>query len=356
MAQAGRGAGLTPRARRTQRAEARLGVAGTRLRAPAGAGLCALAALACMPTPVDVASLTARHPELAALRGHRLADLRPYVLPVAGELIAFTCRWPDGQEVGVALPQQGEPEVLHALEAAVAAWDAAGLGIRLAREPEGQAEIAVELAPEHVATPGGSGVGATRADCAVEVGALAGRSDPLPARLVSAHVRIARRTPETQGGYSRKLSPAEIAGVTAHELGHALGFQGHPPLGDTAMVRGDERAAALGRGLLAEPPVPLSDATLRALYVLPSGRVLRRSPVSTARTEPFDRLAELAGARGLAGPFVRVGDFEARIFFRDRASGETLAVETAGLSRALVDPERLVLLPDAAARRALAGS
>ena len=65
----------------------------------ASAAVAVLVALACADPVVDLEELGASHPELMGLGGHRLADVRPYYLPVAGSLVLFLCRWPDGASI-----------------------------------------------------------------------------------------------------------------------------------------------------------------------------------------------------------------------------------------------------------------
>ena len=97
---------------------------------------------------------------------------------------------------------------------------------------------------------------------------------------------------------------------------------------------------------------PCDEPTLRALYALPSGAVLSRIAISPFRTESFDALAALAAQRGMAGPFARVGDREAEIFFVTKG-GEELGVEILEPAGVVKHPERLALLTEPAARHAL---
>jgi len=76
--------------------------------------------------------------------------------------------------------------------------------------------------------------------------------------------------------------------------------------------------------------------TLRALYALPSGTVLQRIAVGSDRTRIVDRLAERAQARAWPGPFVRVGDLDGFVFWRDDA-GANLRLKVPHVRRALRD-------------------
>jgi hypothetical protein len=138
------------------------------------------------------------------------------------------------------------------------------------------------------------------------------------------------------------LSPEELLGSAVHELGHALGFQGHVRRGGSVMVRNVEAVRRVGRRLLAGEP--FEDATLAALYRSPSGVVVRRVPLPAGRTAPIDRLAALGAARGFRGPGIRVGDRGARIAWWDGA-GRRLAVYLPELPETLSDPRRLRLEP-----------
>jgi hypothetical protein len=183
-----------------------------------------------------------------------------------------------------------------------------------------------------------AGTANTIADCRVDPAGWRRDAGPVPARVAFASVHLARGDPR-------------LTGSALHELGHALGFQGHPRRGDTVMSPGMKAARLAGervrRGGLT------GDAALSALYAVPSGTVLSRDTLPPARTLPVDRLAEHARGAGWSGPFVRVGDEAGRVFWRD-ARGDAVAFELGGLTPARSDPKRLVITPGARARRELA--
>ncbi len=314
----------------------------------------AMAAVAACAAPrFDLALVGARHPELRAHFGHRLRDLHAYPWPRAGRLAWLSCRFETPAELGVALPDDADPAARRALRAALAALESADLGLRFREVSPGGARITLRLSQQAVPTDTGPALGRAISDCEVldpspfrgEVG------DVVPARLADAEVVLARSLPDAPFRDVPELSEAELASVALHELGHALGFQGHPEGGQTVVARLPDTFSALGRAALAGRP--LRDPTLAALYALPSGTVLRVDPVPAVRTQPLDRLVELAGREGLRGPFLRVGDEVARIAFR-AGGAEVLALQVPGIPGLLRRAGRLVLLPDSRARHRLA--
>jgi len=298
-----------------------------------------LAAWAACATPWDPPGLRPWRATLAAHPEHRLFDATPYLLPVRGELVEFLCRWPTERPLRIHLPADATPDEQRALDAALAAWESAGLGVRFERVARDRAEIEVAfLSPER--TTRAEGTGYTLADCRLtDAGPAATAGARLPARLERARIRIVRRETDEWDARDHAWFAGEVAGVALHELAHALGFQGHVRFVGGVLAGDTRETTAVGRAVLRGES--FSEPTLRALYALPSGLVLARRPVSSARTAPLD--ARLAGA---AGPLVRVGDRSARIFWRE-ARGER-GVTLVSVATARAHPERLVLLPDAA--------
>jgi hypothetical protein len=268
----------------------------------------------------------------------------PYVLPWRETVRVFPCRFPRERPVGVALPEDASPGERRALESALDAFRRARLGppLVLARADEAEIRIALRDEPPR-RDDGRSGSGRTVADCRVDPAAGT-------ARLVAARVEIARATSPDWRGRRHALGPDALAGAALHELGHALGFQGHARRGDEPMAPSPDTQRRLGaRALRGEP---IDSPALRALYALPSGAPLRVVAVSPWRTEAVDRLARVAQAAGLEGPFARVGDHTAQVFFRD-ASDLEYGVAIPNLAETLRDPTRVLLLPDARTRAAL---
>jgi hypothetical protein len=288
---------------------------------------------------VNVDALAQRAPGLASISGEHLDETAPYVWPRAGTVALLLCHWPAQEPIPVSVSADATPQDGEAVEAALRAWEGAGLGVRFARVRPGLEHITIVFQEDAVATATGDGVGSTTVDC--KLGSAEPAVGPtVPAETYGAVIRIGRRTRKDFRHRDRALTPEEIAGTVLHELGHALGFQGHVSHGDTAMVRSRDDIRERGRALLRGER--LTDPTLRALYTLPSGTVVQRLSVSPARTEPVDRLAEAAGRLRLRGPYLRVGDLEARVFWRD-ATGEELGVVVPDVKRMLRDPETLTL-------------
>jgi hypothetical protein len=302
----------------------------------------ALLPLACASGAFDLRGLEARHPALRPL-DHRLGQGNPYLLPGSGALYWFECRWQLARPLRVSLPPELAERDRELLQLALASLASAGLGLRFESDaaPE-DADIAVRLAE-----PDASKSGRTSADCAVQL-----RGGRVSAELVRAEVSL-QRSNQGVTGKPVALSEAEWLGAAIHELGHALGFQGHVRSGPGPMVRNVEQVRAIGRRVLRGEP--LATPTLRALYLLPSGALLRRDALPAGRTDAIDRLGALARERGYRGPFVRVGDRSAWIDWRD-ARGRLAGVWLPELARVRRDPAKLQIAPDPVAAAWLAGA
>lgn len=273
-----------------------------------------------------------------------LVHLRPYYLPAAGHLTLFTCRWPDGATIPVELPANATAAERGKLEKVLAAWQGAGLGVRFDLRPLEGVGIAIEFPDGLFAYDAGAVV-----DCAVEAGEIGPDAERLSARLVTARVSLAR-------------DDLRLAGSALHELGHALGFQGHAPpgrkrkrgkgaSGGTVMRRDTRFLRVAGERVL--DGKPFHDPSLSALYRLPSGTILRRGELSRERTGPVDRMLVLGRERGLVGPLVRVGDEEGRVAWVDPSTGRVARFLLRGLEQALKDPARLEIEPSLRARALL---
>jgi len=291
----------------------------------------------------DVAALEGRHPELARYEGRRLGDATPFLIPRDDALLLFLCRWPRERAIGVSLPEDVSEAERTALRAALAAWQQA-LALRFEERERPRAQIEIRFV-EALSAGGARQPGAdTVADCAVASSEV--RGGRLDASIVFASIHL-RRSHIDLVGRERPLSGAELTGAALHELGHALGFSGHAALGESVMVRDVEAVRAHGRGVLAGEA--FADATLEALYALPSGTLLARRPLAAPAAARYAALARrLAGEGGWIGPRVRVGDRAARISWLHASEGAA-ALRIDALREGLRDPLQLELKPNRAA-------
>jgi hypothetical protein len=261
-----------------------------------------------------------------------------------GQVELLSCRWAGDAPIGVSLARGASVGEQHALDAALASLRAVAAGVRFVRVSETGASIRVRFVDAAVERADGTlGTGRSIADCRL-------LASGARAALVAAEIELARSTPPDWRGRTRALAPEELIGALLHELGHALGVAGHVARGDDLLGAEPEAARRVGRRALAGERS--TSPSLAALYARPSGEVLARQPVEAWRTEQLDRLAKLAAAHGLDGPYLRAGDVSGRIFWRDAAGREWgfFVPDLAALSR---DPGRLLLLPEAATRNAL---
>jgi len=274
-----------------------------------------------------------------------LGELHPTVLPWRGRVDFFTCRFTTDAPIGVWLGSTDATE-RQAVARALEAWERAGLGVRFEVVAPDEAQIWLDVVDAAVGRDdGSSGTGRAIVDCRLDPS-----GDPASARIEHARVEIARSRPPDWRGRVQQLSQAELAGTALHELGHALGFQGHVRRGRVAMAATPETLRALGARVLARKPIP--SGPVAALYARPSGSLLHRSSVPAWRTDLVDRMARVAEREGLDGPFARVGDVSARVFWRD-ASGAEYGLLIPGLEQLMTEPERVIVLPEANTRSVL---
>src|SRR5262249_9237224 len=94
-----------------------------------------------------------------------------------------------------------------------------------------------------------------------------------------------------------------------HELGHALGLQGHARSGKTVMVRETLSIEKIGEKLNDEKkPKPLQEPAMQVLYSLPSGTVIERRALAPGATKGPDAIAARAREQGATRVTVRTGD------------------------------------------------
>jgi len=286
----------------------------------------------------DVGALERRVPALAARGAGALGDAVPYPLPLAGRLTLFLCRWVPDSALSVSLPPDASAHERSLLELALDAWQQTSIGIafEIAKKGASGHDIEIRFSERESAYTATTG-----AECAIDPDS--GESDDvLRAEIVFARISL-RRSDRDALGRRVPLRDEEILGSALHELGHALGYQGHARRGTTVMwssvdhVRRTGRRVLEGRGF--------QDTALEALYRVPSGVVVGRSDLPAGRTDRIDRLRALAPQLGLTGPFVRVGDHAARISWLDAEGvGHGFLVED--LREALAKPESLSLAAD----------
>jgi hypothetical protein len=286
----------------------------------------------------DARALEAREPALAALAGHRLGDATPYLLPLGDRLIAFLCRFDAAAPIRVALPPDANPDERAWLERGLRALEPA-VGVRF--EEAGPAQIEIAFAADDARF-----AATTEAECRVEQAARvaeAATGSVLPARLVRARVAL-RRAGIDLRRHRVALDDAQQLGALIHELGHALGYQGHAARGDTVMVRTVERVRDVGRRV--QRGEPLRDDTLAALYRVASGTVVVRAPLPPGRSAPVDQLAELAAREGDGSLWLRVGDRAGRVAVLLQPGDRVVKVVLGPLPEALRRPDRLVVTAD----------
>lgn len=293
----------------------------------------ALLLTACAPA-WDAARLEARYPLLAAVGTARLAEATPYVLPREDRFVAFLCRWNTARPLRVAV-MDAAPDEAALVDRALAAWQAAGLGLRFERSDDA-ADLRVLFSDHGLAHSG-----VTAADCLVED---APTDDPelLPAHLAHASIWI-RRVERDFRGKEVPLAADELLGVILHELGHAFGYQGHARRGHSVMVRNLQAVRRVGHAVLEGEP--LRDDALVALYRVPSGAVVGGAALSHGTTEVLDRLGRVAEGRGLEGPAVRVGERGGLVSWRDPRTRARYGVHLDHPLEVLLDPTQLTLRP-----------
>ena len=250
----------------------------------------------------------------------RLTDLAPQPWVEGVELFLFLCRWATDRPVPVVLPQDASPDELEMLRVVLRSWADSGLGIRFVETTELSRGIVIKFvsASDSVAVP--QGAGDALADCRVKPDSF--ENGKLEASLEFASVYL-RRDQDDLLGRPQPMSWDERYGTALHELGHALGYSSHVAHGGSVMSRSPSVVRRVGVELQAGDWS--GDATLRALYSIPSGTVVGGRNLSDTIVERIARFRRGAEAFGLAGPYTRVGDQGSRIFYRGPA-GETFSV------------------------------
>ncbi len=258
----------------------------------------------------------------------------PFVWPRDGAVAWLACRFEPARPIGFVVAGATREEATAA-EAALRAWERAGLGLRFLEAPRADAQL--EIAFGDAALPG---AGRTVADC---------RLDGERAEIARARIEIARSLAGSGRGAARALAREELLGVLAREVGHALGWMGAAPARDPVGARTAHDLARVGDGI--RSGAAFDSPALRALYVEPSGAVLARSPaVPSAATRPLDRLAALARANGFVGPFLRAGAGAGRVYWSDPRTGDEYGAQVFSVGPS---PGHVRIALESRARRAL---
>jgi hypothetical protein len=266
-------------------------------------GALVLCAAGCAEPAWHAEEWASTRPELSGRTIGAFGDATPYALASEGELVFFVCHWPLSAPLRVSLPPDANADEREIFTRALAAWEGVIPGLRFALV-EGAAQIRLrfrETGPEGARTA---------ADCEV---AAPFSGDPLRARLVSAQIEL-RRAERDPWGKVVELAKNQVLGTVTHELGHALGLQGHAQRGKTVMVRETYAIEKIGEKLSDEKkPKPLQEPAMQALYSLPTGTVIERRDLPAGATAAVDAIAQRARAQGAERITVRVGDRTAAV-------------------------------------------
>ena len=321
----------------------------------------AVAGSACMlacPAPRggwDLAKLVAEEPRIAALGEQRIGDLIPYPVPVSGGFELVSCRWASEAPIRVRLHVAGER--LTWAQRAIESLSAGTPSIELVAEtvvPDAEPGLAASKAidvfdidPGETEHP--AGVGDTLVACDVS-----SRAEPTFGTPVLAEIRM-RSAVLDQLDELVPVDAEDWTGALMHELGHALGFQGHLRAGASILVRDQSVLRRAGRDALAGRP--WRDETLEALYRLEPGRVLGRRSLSV-ESRRWVRAAEgrvdqvdQKGAR-VVGPLAKVGDRHAELEW-SQEEGDVLRLHLPFWSRQLRAGDTIVAFPGTKTRAAL---
>jgi len=237
--------------------------------------LLAVGLLACTPA-WDADEWARTRPELSGTELGHLGEATPYVVAVGDELIFFWCRWSGSEPVTVSFPRHAGPGRRALLQRALDAWEEAVPGLAFVEEPS---------QPRLVLSFDESGPEGARASAPCKLEAPLPREGRLQAELFQADVTL-RRSEGDAWGRPVALGDAELLGSALHEIGHALGLQGHARRGNSALSRDVDRVRLAGRRVLEGGA--LDEPAVRALYALPSGTVIERRPLAAGTTDRLD--------------------------------------------------------------------
>jgi len=301
--------------------------------------------------------LSSLDPPVALPEGQRLGDTPPYFWPRGEEAWLFLCRFDTREAISVALPDNASAEERRDLELAMVSWERAGLNVRFreaAREERAQIVVLYDDS-RGPAAASIAGTGLTVTDCRVGESSGSGPRPPavVDARLVRATIFLRRSNPDTLGR-EVPISDDERLGAALHEFGHALGFAGHVGAGPSIMTTTTERIRAVAKRVRGGEV--LFAPSLVALYAVPNGTVVGSAALAPQAGEELAAARRIAEARGWRGPFVRVGERNAQLHYRDDVamagrleivdyaqrlrSGEPLEFNRTALTRWIRSPAR----------------
>ncbi|MBY0400338.1 hypothetical protein K2X89_08590, partial [Myxococcota bacterium] len=230
------------------------------------------------------------------------------------------------------------------------------LGLAARQVDAGPAEIEITaFASEGPELP--EGLGDTLVECDVAPRSSSESDPSVRGQIRRAEVRL-RRSGRDAAGRLRIADDAAWAGALLHELGHALGFEGHVAAGSSILVRDEHALRGRGRAVLRGEP--FADATLEALHRLEPGRRLgvRRLRAVDAdwvrAIRALDRRYRAAGRERVA-VIASVGDREAR-WSLQYADGARLVLRFPGWPERLRAGGELVVLPDRETLAAIASA
>jgi hypothetical protein len=169
--------------------------------------------------------------------------------------------------------------------------------------------------------------------------------------LIDAEI-VMRRTLDNAVGEPVAVLPEEWMGALAHEIGHALGFQGHVRGQRSLMSLDQTHLRSIGRDVLAGKAVDVS--LLEGLYGLDAGQTLGRRSLS-AGTLAWLRRIEAASAGRRRRHFVRVGDRSAEWEWRIEG-GPSLFLRFPYWTDQLGGDADLIGVPTPSTRRFLTGA
>jgi hypothetical protein len=315
--------------------------------------LTTLASSSCVPSRGgwDPAVLEAVAPPDSLPRGHRLKDTPPHLVPSGDDLLLVLCRWDLARPLRVSLPPDAREQEFDLLRRALRAWQDAIPRLGFVEVVDDVPDIEIRFAEASLAVQMPSGTANTIGDCAIpRERSLAPIGADVAAALHWASIHL-RRTNSDAIGRRIPLDAEALLGTILHELGHALGFAGHVALGSSIMSASPETVRGVAASLMKGEP--FHDASVAALYAVPSGFVVGSLPVSSEGADLVQRLNALAGAAGFTGPFSRVGGDSARLLWRRAESGSP-ALTVSDWPDVVASGRAPGLHPNAAAVRLLA--